>query len=577
MSEPSKPNVERDPKLNLEAQTMTHFSNFNDWIHLARQESSLVALQAAACDRPYVLQQFIQWAEELADLPVYFTNRDYAQWQRVTVQEEAIRFVPSEFQNTDLLDLIRRQQPGIFITEGLFQIQSEDELKLHVANVYFEQQQCHVSQHLILVDDEIHLPLSLYPILPVLTYPFPSKLEVQQQVAIACQSASLCISDQRQIVQACIGLPRGEIQLILKRAIQHSPEADACCSADTARVAQTILDYKQEKLRGRGINLLPQADVPVAAGLEGLDATLDKIRFLLQPEAEQRHLRPPKAVLLWGIPGSGKSLAAKLAAQRIGATLVACDWNSLIGATVRESMGNLNELIRYVSEIGTTILFFDEFEKAFSGWRSDTEGGVLGKLAGRLLSWMQDHTEPVIMFATINHLEMLPAEMIRRFDYIHFFGLPQAGALYQVFNVHLTQYFRYEFTELQWRILLREYRGCTPDEVGKAVQRVAHQCYFEDMARSQMSAELPLVTLDELLSERQQFTPAAAQKETSDQIVGILNRARYAKPAAGVDTSIFATAPQTLLGMDEAQPIELKPVASAVRSPRIIPPAIEEI
>jgi SpoVK/Ycf46/Vps4 family AAA+-type ATPase len=220
-------------------------------------------------------------------------------------------------------------------------------------------------------------------------------------------------------------------------------------------------------------------------------------------------------------------------------------------------------------------LFFDEFEKAFSGWRSDTEGGVLGKLAGRLLSWMQDHTEPVIMFATINHLEMLPAEMIRRFDYIHFFGLPQAGALYQVFNVHLTQYFRYDFTELQWRILLREYRGCTPDEVGKAIQRVAHQRYFDDMARSQMSPELPTVTVDELISERQQFTPATAQKETSDQIVGILNRARYAKPAAGVDTSIFATSPQTLLGMDGTQNGEA--IAPTAHQFRVIPPEIEEI
>jgi predicted AAA+ superfamily ATPase len=554
---------------------MTRLSNFDDWINLARQKASMVALQAATCDRPYVLQQFLRWSEELAGLPVYFVNSGYLYWQLVTTQGEAIAFLEAELENTDLLDLMMKEKPGIFILEGLFQTLTPDDFKVHVANAHFEQQQSQVKQHLVLLDEDIHLPLSLYPLLQVLEYPFPSKSEVQQQVAIACQSANLTLLDQRQIVQACIGLPRGEIQLILKRA--------RCC-ADTARVApsrqaeaiaQIILDYKQEKLRGRGINLLPKADVPFAAGLEGLDETLDKIRFLLQPEAEQRNLRPPKAVLLWGIPGSGKSLAAKLAAQRIGATLVACDWNSLIGATVRESMANLNELIRYVSEIGTTILFFDEFEKAFSGWRSDTEGGVLGKLAGRLLSWMQDHTEPVIMFATINHLEMLPAEMIRRFDYIHFFGLPQAGALYQIFNVHLTQYFRYDFTELQWRILLREYRGCTPDEVGKAIQRVAHQRYFDDMVQSQISPDLPTVTVEELISERQQFTPATAQKETSDQIVGILNRARYAKPAAGVDTSIFATSPQTLLGMNGTQNGEA--IAPTAHQLRVTPPEIEEI
>jgi ATPase family associated with various cellular activities (AAA) len=546
---------------------MTRLSNFDDWINIAQQNTSIVALQAAACDRSYILQQFLRWSKELAGLPVYFVNSGYAYWQLVTTQGEAIAFLEAELQNTDLLDLMMKDEPGIFILEGLFQTLTPDDFKVHVTNAHFEQQQSQVKQHLILLDEDIHLPLSLYPILQVLEYPFPSKLEVQQQVAIAFDSASLALPDQRQIVQACIGLPKGEVDLILKRAIAPLRQAEA--------IAQIILDYKQEKLRGRGINLLPKADVPFAAGLEGLDATLDKIRFLLQPEAEQRNLRPPKAVLLWGIPGSGKSLAAKLAAQRIGATLVACDWNSLIGATVRDSMGNLNELIRYVSEIGTTILFFDEFEKAFSGWRSDTEGGVLGKLAGRLLSWMQDHTEPVIMFATINHLEMLPPEMIRRFDYIHFFGLPQAGALYQVFNVHLTKYFRYDFTELQWRILLREYRGCTPDEVGKAIQRVAHQRYFDDMARSQMSPELPTVTVDELIAERKEFTPAAAQKYTSDQIAGILNRAHYAKSAAGDDTSIFATPPQTLFGMDSNSSAQsITPAKHQFRPP---PPQFEEV
>jgi hypothetical protein len=95
------------------------------------------------------------------------------------------------------------------------------------------------------------------------------------------------------------------------------------------------------------------------------------------------------------------------------------------------------------------------------------------------------------------------------------------------------------------------------------------------MAQEQMSPELPLVTVDELIAERKEFTPAAAQKDTSDQIAGILNRARYAKFAAAVDTSIFATAPQTLFGMDSKSSAEsIAPATDQFRSP---PPEIEEI
>jgi hypothetical protein len=58
---------------------MTRLANFNDWIHLAQQGRSLVALKAASCDRPYLLEQFLQWAEDLSGLPVYFTNSGYDQ------------------------------------------------------------------------------------------------------------------------------------------------------------------------------------------------------------------------------------------------------------------------------------------------------------------------------------------------------------------------------------------------------------------------------------------------------------------------------------------------------------------
>ena len=47
---------------------MTRLFNFDDWINLAKQNTSMVTLQAATCDRPYILQQFLSWSEELTAL-----------------------------------------------------------------------------------------------------------------------------------------------------------------------------------------------------------------------------------------------------------------------------------------------------------------------------------------------------------------------------------------------------------------------------------------------------------------------------------------------------------------------------
>lgn len=551
------------------------FNPLNIWPKLQREKEYIVACKAAVCDRNFVLDQFAHFLNN-QDLPLYYWNCAFGPLQVVQPceQRRKIDLHDSELslRDTDregvLSQVVELKQPGVFVLSGLLKDMG-DRLSHEIENAHFQLRQNGIEQYVVLLDADLHIPLELYPLLPALEYPIPGRDTVQKMVAQFCWDAlsmeqnDASIDAQRQLVQACSGLPRGEIDIALNRAAERS----TLSKADIASITELVMDYKTKKLRGRGINMLPEPDVPVAAGMDKLYETLDKVRLLLQPEAELRNLRPPKAVLLWGIPGTGKSLAAKIAAKHIGGTLVSADWNGLVGRTVQESMKNLESLLNFVDEIGTCILFFDEFEKAFSGWDSSAEGGVLGKLAGQLLSWMQDHTTPVVMLATINHLQMLPAEMIRRFEYVHFFGMPHAGSLWAVFKVHLKKYFEYDFSDRDWRVLLREYRGCTPAEVAKAVQHVADAYYFEDMQSGNFSAAKPLLRLESLIEERETFTPAASQRDISDQIAAIQNRADYAIPVAGPDTSPFAVPDQSLMGIDEdAVRRQKKPVVTGERS-----------
>lgn len=515
------------------------------WRSFAQNQEFLTAVQCAVCDRPYLLRQFSQFAQERS-LPLYFWNPAYLEIQQV----EGCELHPTDqIVSQSVLPFVTQlDQAGIFLIEGvLHDLEGNATRNYEIRNSYYSLQQSQRDQYVVLIDDYIDVPLNLHPLLPVLDVPLPSRSEVAsqvEQILAAVPNTEHEIEAQRSLVQACAGLPRGEIDLVLDRGMAVSPHV--------TDLTEFVMDYKTHKLQGRGITLLPAPDVPYAGGLDLLYETLEKIRLLLQPEAEQRNLRPPRAMLLWGIPGTGKSLVAKLAAKHIGATLVAYDWNRLIGSTVRESMSNLDYLLNFVGRIGTAILFFDEFEKAFLGWNSNSEGGVSGKLAGRLLSWMQDHTEPVIMLATINRLEMLPAEMVRRFEYTHFFGMPHDGAMYEIFKLHLGKYFQYEFSEIQWRTLLREYRGCSPDEIGKAVKRVADKAYFTQMRLGQIDlSEKPTIALQDLIEERQEFVPATEQSDISNQIAAILNKADYAKPVSSEDTSIFSRPPQPLMGIDE--------------------------
>lgn len=305
---------------------------------------------------------------------------------------------------------------------------------------------------------------------------------------------------------------------------------------------QLVMDYKRQKLAGKGLHLLPEPDVPNVGGLDLLEKDWEKIKALFSREAQQEGLHPPKGALLWGLPGTGKSLVAKMAAKKLGAILVSGDWNQLLESTIAESLDNLQYLLDLVDNSGPCILFFDEFEKAFSGWNSETGGGVLTKMAGKLLSWMQDHTSPVIMLATINHLDMLPPELVRRFEYVWFFDSHlHNGAMWEVFKLHLEKHYPgccEKFDDKQWRKLFIDYGGCSPDEIGKAVKRVHDTLFFGGYFQKKVH---PKTVYEALIEERNNFRPAIASQSISDKMAKILQEADFARPVRGSDRSRFAT------------------------------------
>jgi SpoVK/Ycf46/Vps4 family AAA+-type ATPase len=213
---------------------------------------------------------------------------------------------------------------------------------------------------------------------------------------------------------------------------------------------------------------------------------------------------------------------------------------------------NLKDLLHLADTSGNCVLFADEFEKNFAGWESGAGGGVMAKMTGELLSWLQDHESPVFFLAAINRLNLLPAELVRRFSYVWFVGQPHDGSLYEMFKVHFGRFIpnpEMLLSDDQWRILLDEYRGCTPDEVGKATERTIQTLYYQHILQERdrhipfdPGAAPPPLTLEDLLYEREQFTPASANEAVSNQLYAILKDADFARPVSGPDRSRFARA-----------------------------------
>lgn len=150
-------------------------------------------------------------------------------------------------------------------------------------------------------------------------------------------------------------------------------------------------------------------------------------------------LPTPRGVLLLGVQGAGKSLAAKAVATAWRRPLLRMDVGALYDRYVGESERRLREALRQADVMSPIVLWIDEIEKAFASSTSQsTDGGLSRRMFGTLLTWMQEHTQPVFLVATANDIEALPPELLRkgRFDEIFFVDLPGDAARTDILKIH---------------------------------------------------------------------------------------------------------------------------------------------
>ncbi len=145
----------------------------------------------------------------------------------------------------------------------------------------------------------------------------------------------------------------------------------------------------------------------------------------------------PKGMLLLGVQGSGKSLAAKAVAGLWGLPLLRLDFASLYNKYFGETERNLREALLMAERMSPCVLWMDEIEKGLA--TGDLDNGVSQRVLGTLLTWMAERKAPVFVVATANIIKRLPPELLRkgRFDEVFFVDLPGAAVREDIFKIHL--------------------------------------------------------------------------------------------------------------------------------------------
>lgn len=211
-------------------------------------------------------------------------------------------------------------------------------------------------------------------------------------------------------------------------------------------------------------------------GLVGLKQWLSKRRdHFLSPQAG---VDVPKGVLLLGVQGGGKSLAAKAVAGMWGIPLLRLDFSALYNKYIGETEKNLRESLAMADTLSPCVLWLDEIEKGLSTDASDN--GTSKRLLGALLTWMSERKQPVFLVATSNDISRMPPELVRkgRLDEIFFVDLPAEMVRREIFSIHLRKRF-HDPDGLDVESLARASDGFSGAEIEQAVVSGLYRCQAE--------------------------------------------------------------------------------------------------
>ncbi len=180
----------------------------------------------------------------------------------------------------------------------------------------------------------------------------------------------------------------------------------------------------------------------------GLQEVKDRLKEsvewpLTKPELfEHFGIKPPRGIVLFGAPGTGKKLLAKAIANEAQANFISIKGPEMISKWVGESERGIREIFKKAKQSAPAIIFLDEFE-SIAGRRSSsgTEGSDVGnRVVNQLLASMDgvESLDGVIVVAATNRPEMLDPALMRsgRFERVLHVPPPDAGARETIFNIH---------------------------------------------------------------------------------------------------------------------------------------------
>lgn len=297
--------------------------------------------------------------------------------------------------------------------------------------------------HLIFISPQLDLPNELSRFSAQFSMSLPERNAIRKLVISELKVWKMrnpeqkFLADRKSIqllVNNLLGLTVAECQRLIRNAIYDD---NAISRSDLEKTQKA----KYELIGQDGVLSFEfeTAHFKQVGGFANLKQWLAIRKNAFDATEQQANLDRPKGILLVGVQGCGKSLAARAVAGAWNIPLLRLDFGTLYNKFFGETEKNMRRAIELAEVMSPCVLWVDEIEKGIS--TGDYDSGTSQRLLATLLTWMAENDKPVFIVATANNIEALPPELIRkgRLDEVFFVDLPDEETRENIFKIHLAK------------------------------------------------------------------------------------------------------------------------------------------
>lgn len=299
--------------------------------------------------------------------------------------------------------------------------------------------------HLIFVGPILPLPEELAHLIMFIDLPLPTRPQIEKnfKLMIKAYKEVIKLPENKATVQklirdaanSAVGLPMITAENAIALSIATSGKVDI-------EIIQSQKEQEIKKSDCLEFVATPES-MDSVGGFKEFKSWMQRRAKVYTDEARKYGLSYPKGVLIAGIAGSGKSLAAKATASYLKLPLIRLDIGRVFDSLVGASEARMRLALKTVEAVAPVVLWVDELDKSLAGSSSSgsTDSGVTARVVSTLLTWRQETKYPVMMVCTANEVESIPSAVYRkgRMDEIWATDLPTIVERVEIFRIHIVK------------------------------------------------------------------------------------------------------------------------------------------